>query len=195
MGGKEEKPYLEHGAFGEELNEDGATGPDVHGRGIGLGAEEDFRRAVPEGHDLVGERTDGRDEGAGEAKVGDLETACCLCLGGWVGGWRGSGTEGAINEWVVVGEWVGGGSLLLPFSETRRFCGLRSRCMMPRAWQKARPLKIWKRKDLTVALASMSGWASMYFLRSRSTNSKTKYSRPSLCTQSSSLGVERWVGG
>ena len=63
----------EEGSLRDHLDENCANGPNIDGRGICLGAEENLRRPVPEGNNLVGEGSDGRAEGTCKAKVGQLE--------------------------------------------------------------------------------------------------------------------------
>mmetsp|Transcript_13399 Transcript_13399/g.42337 ORF Transcript_13399/g.42337 Transcript_13399/m.42337 type:complete len:230 (+) Transcript_13399:328-1017(+) len=64
-----------HGLLGDHFDDDGPDGPHVHGRGVGLRAEEDLGRAVPEGDDLVRERSDGRAERASETEISHLQDA------------------------------------------------------------------------------------------------------------------------
>lgn len=49
--------------------------PDVDGASVLVGAEQDLRRPVPQGDDLVRVHADGDAEGARQAEVGDLDGA------------------------------------------------------------------------------------------------------------------------
>ena len=55
------------------FDEDTAEAPKIDGRRVSLHAQQDLGGAVPEGHDLVGQVSDGHGEGAGEAEVGQLD--------------------------------------------------------------------------------------------------------------------------
>lgn len=59
----------------DHFGKDGANGPHVHGRRVGLRAHEDFGRTVPQRHDFVREGANGRTKGARESKVGNLQNA------------------------------------------------------------------------------------------------------------------------
>jgi len=48
---------------------DAANAPNVDGRGILFGTQEDFWRTVPQGHDFVGVRFDGKSEGSCQPKI------------------------------------------------------------------------------------------------------------------------------
>lgn len=63
----------EQRAVVDHLDEDAADGPDVDGRRVRLGAEQDLGRAVPERDDLVRVRAHGDAKRAREPKVGELE--------------------------------------------------------------------------------------------------------------------------
>jgi len=65
----------EERALGDHLREDRAHGPGVHGQRVGLAAQQDLRRAVPQGHHLVRKRADGRHERAGQAEIRELQAA------------------------------------------------------------------------------------------------------------------------
>ena len=56
-----------------KLIEYAADGPDVHGSGVVLGAEQNVGRTVPERDDLVREVLDRDSEGTGQTKVRELE--------------------------------------------------------------------------------------------------------------------------
>lgn len=58
-----ERPGRSH-LLTHHLGEDAAQAPDVDGGGVGLGAEEDLGRAVPQRHHLVRVRAHGQAEGA-----------------------------------------------------------------------------------------------------------------------------------
>lgn len=66
---REERP------LGNHFHEDGSDRPNIHGRGVGLRAEQDFWRAVPKGNHLVGQRTNGRAKSTRKTKVSDLESS------------------------------------------------------------------------------------------------------------------------
>ena len=74
LSSKKNYPYF----LAHHFREDAAEAPDVDGGGVGLGAEEDLWRAVPERDDLVGVGADGEGEGAGEAEVGELDGAAVV---------------------------------------------------------------------------------------------------------------------
>mmetsp|Transcript_15321 Transcript_15321/g.51533 ORF Transcript_15321/g.51533 Transcript_15321/m.51533 type:complete len:207 (+) Transcript_15321:359-979(+) len=74
-----------------------------------------------------------------------------------------------------------------PSFVTRRFCGLRSRCMMPRMWQKARPRIICSVYDLMSIGSRGPSFESRNRLRSLSRNSKMRYNRPSFWRTSRSV--------
>jgi hypothetical protein len=65
----------EQGALGDHLSQDGAHRPGVHGQGVGLAAQQDLGRAVPQGDHLVGEGADRGHEGARQAEVSQLQAA------------------------------------------------------------------------------------------------------------------------
>jgi hypothetical protein len=62
--------------LGHHFGEDAADGPDVDGRAVVHGAEQDFGGAVPERDDFLGVGADGDGVGPGEAEVRDLEVVC-----------------------------------------------------------------------------------------------------------------------
>ena len=55
------------------FRKDASEAPDVDGGGVGLCAEKDLGGSVPQRDDLVRVSPDGQAEGAGQAKVGELE--------------------------------------------------------------------------------------------------------------------------
>jgi len=59
--------------LGHHLGHNGPHGPQVHGQRVSLGAQQDLRGAVPEGHHLVCEGTDGGHEGASQAEIRQFE--------------------------------------------------------------------------------------------------------------------------
>mmetsp|Transcript_15914 Transcript_15914/g.62183 ORF Transcript_15914/g.62183 Transcript_15914/m.62183 type:complete len:368 (-) Transcript_15914:146-1249(-) len=59
----------------QQLGEDAADRPDVDRRRVGLHAEEDLRRAVPQRHHVVRVGTERHVEGTCQAKIGDLQGA------------------------------------------------------------------------------------------------------------------------
>lgn len=63
---------LEEGVAGEELGEDAAHAPHIDGPSVGPGAEEEFRGAVPEGDDQLGQLGRRVSHVACHAKIGDL---------------------------------------------------------------------------------------------------------------------------
>lgn len=113
---------------------------------------------------LVGQGPDGRHEGAGEAEVGDLEAPfpahqqvlrlevpvvrVCVCV-------RSGRIVVRPRKW---GRCLG--AVDMRQNETNQTRGA-YRCMIPRAWQKARPLKIWKRKDCRDREGVMTGVQSV----------------------------------
>lgn len=113
----------------------------------------------------MGQGPDGRHEGAGEAEVGDLEAAFTaheqvLRLEVPVAGSVRGCDDGRMSEMKKA--WVG---LESREYETKTHCAYR--CIIPRAWQKARPLKIWKRKDYTwkMRLRRSVSWCGQGALR------------------------------
>ena len=87
----------EEGPAGVHLCHDAASGPDVDAGVVGAGAEEDVRRAVPEGDDLVREGIYGDAERAGEAEVGEFQLT-------FVVDEEVLGFEVAVQDAVVVAE-------------------------------------------------------------------------------------------
>jgi len=62
------------GALGDHLDKDGPDRPDIHGGSVRLGAQQDLRRPVPEGHHFVCQGANGRTKGTGQAEISQLET-------------------------------------------------------------------------------------------------------------------------
>jgi hypothetical protein len=62
----------------DELGEDAANGPHVHGGRVRALAEQDFGRAVPQRDHLVRVGAHGDHKGARQAKVGELEHAALV---------------------------------------------------------------------------------------------------------------------
>lgn len=62
----------EEWALRDHLDQDRTDGPCVHRGRVGGRSEQNFRRAVPQSHDLVSERSDRWAESAGKAKVRQL---------------------------------------------------------------------------------------------------------------------------
>jgi hypothetical protein len=63
----------EERASDDHFGEDASDAPRVYSRGVALGAEEDFWRAVPERDDVVGVFGDGEGEDASQSKVCELD--------------------------------------------------------------------------------------------------------------------------
>lgn len=66
-------PAREQGQARRHLGEDAPHGPDVDSRRVALGAEQQLRRAVPEGDDLVGVGAVWEAGEPGESEVGEFE--------------------------------------------------------------------------------------------------------------------------
>ena len=65
----------EQRAAGVHFRHDAPGGPDVDAGVVGPAAQEDVRRAIPQGDDLVGEGVDGDAERAGETEIRQLQLA------------------------------------------------------------------------------------------------------------------------